>query len=722
MNKTFICILVSLIAHSVSYAQSLVSVRSGTNGENLSASIELLDSTYFSKSGDFVFTISDPLTISILSEGFTTTERLIQPNESYVFYLFPEVNQLQGIVVTDVHRNQSADQTVLIVDRIDSKKIKALGAVDLKDALSFENNIRLSRDNSIGATGLSLMGLSGNNVKIMVDGVPVIGRLLGQLDLEQFNLDNTQQIEIIRGPMSVIYGSNALAGSINIITNQRFKRSAGFTANYETDGQYNLNAHFTQPLHKNHSITITGGRRLFDGWSYENTDRTFDWIPKLQYDAGVRYNYKKDSTSLSVRSNYFNAFLLDRGKPLAPYNEFAVDQKFNNIRFDNNINYYRMWQHSNLNLILSNNRFTRYKNKYYKNLVELTEELVPIAAEQDTQLFNAYLLRGIYGFNHKGYETIIGLDLNHEDAQGQRIASERKTQSDYAVFSSTELKLKKKFTLRAGLRYAYNTAFEAPLLYSLQMKWIPKTNHLFKLAYGKGFRAPSLKELYLDFTDNSHAVYGNDALLAETSHSLTSSYLYFRQVGPLGTNFNLDLFYNHIVDKIDLLVLGPIEATYGNISLYKTIGGSVGQQFSYGSTQLKINFNYTGVYNGVENSSQNFFWSPQWVVQLSKQDKKRGLNFNVFVNYFGRINRVYSDTSSTELSINTMDPYTMIDLSIGKSLFKKKMNVNVGLRNLLNNQLIGAQTSEGVHSSSNSSVSISPGRTFYITLKYDFIR
>lgn len=710
-----------MFAHTSLCAQTVIKVVSGTNGDALKAEISIGDTNLVSDLGIFSINISEKSLLSIKAEGYSSTERYVLPNENYTVYLFPDVKELQGIVVTDVHRNQSADQTVLIVDRIDAKKIKDLGAVDLKDALSFENNIRISRDNSIGSAGLSLMGLSGNNVKIMVDGVPVIGRLLGQLDLEQFNLDNAQQIEVIRGPMSVIYGSNALAGTINIISNKATKRSAGLTANYETDGQYNLSAHYIQPLNKNHSISFTGGRRLFDGWSYENSDRTFDWIPKLQYDAGVSYSYRKDSSSFSIRSNYFNAFLLDRGTPLAPYREFAIDQKFNNIRFDNVLNYYKIWKHSNLNLIASNNRFTRYKNKYYKNLVTLEEDLIPIAAEQDTQFFDAYLARAIYGFNHTGYETIIGLDINHEEATGQRIEEQQQRQSDFAVFSSTEIKFKKKLTARAGLRYAYNTAFDAPLLYSLQLKFIPKTNHLIKLAYGKGFRAPSLKELYLDFTDNSHAVYGNSSLKAETSHSITSSYLYFRQYKGISSSFNLDLFYNHITDKIDLLILGPIEATYGNISLYKTVGGSVGQQFEYKSLKLKLNFNYTGVYNGIANSEQKIFFSPQWVTQLSHTDKKHGLTINAFVNYFGRVNRVYTDTSSTELNISTLDPYTMIDLTVGKQLFNKRMNVNVGLRNLFNNQLIGGQTSEGAHSSSSNNVSISPGRTFFITVKYDLI-
>ena len=97
-------------------------------------------------------------------------------------------------------------------DRIESK-----AANNLSDILSDELGIRLSNDPSTG-TSMSLQGITGENIKILIDGVPVIGRLDGNIDLSQINLDNVSQIEMVEGPMSVIYGSNALGGVINIIT------------------------------------------------------------------------------------------------------------------------------------------------------------------------------------------------------------------------------------------------------------------------------------------------------------------------------------------------------------------------------------------------------------------------------------------------------------------------------------------------------------------------
>jgi len=79
--------------------------------------------------------------------------------------------------------------------------------------LSTELNIRTTHDGALGSS-LTMQGLGGEHIKILVDGVPVIGRENGNIDLDQINLQNVDHIEVINGPMSVVYGSNALAGVI----------------------------------------------------------------------------------------------------------------------------------------------------------------------------------------------------------------------------------------------------------------------------------------------------------------------------------------------------------------------------------------------------------------------------------------------------------------------------------------------------------------------------
>ena len=633
------------------------------------------------------------------------------------------IYELMETIVTDIHSNKNLNNTVLNISKISAKKIEELGAVDLRDALSFQNNIRLSRDNAIGSSGITMMGIGGDNVKLLIDGVPVIGRLFNNLDLEQFNLENVKQIEVIRGPMSVIYGSNALAGTINIVTNNtNTKPRFNLNANYETDGQYALTGTASKSFKKKHFVTLSGGRTMFTGWSADNVDRTFDWIPKEQYTGRVQYSYKHKNATINVRSELLRSKLLDRGSPLLPYKEAAVDQHYTNQRFDNSLSYSNEIGNSSIQMILGNNNFNRIKNKYYRNLITLEDVLVEGEEEQDTQTFNASVFRTIYGFDKArtfGIETLIGFDGNYEVGTGNRIKNDKQDQLDAALFVSAEKQLTSYALIRGGARYAYNSAFESPLLYSLQTKFTLPKSQIIKLAYGKGFRAPSLKELYLNFNDSRHEVFGDSTLNSETSHSFTASYVKFYTARKAQMSTTVDGFYNNIDNKIELIITGPIQAKYGNIGKYQSVGGDISQKILYEDFGLNASFNYTGVYNGVEGSKKEFFFSPQVVVNPTYSWEKHDLSVNLFFNYFGEVSRVFSNTDSANVNVQEQDAYAMFDFTLNKSFNNKKLRVTIGARNILGVINIDANTTEvGAHTPSTSFISVSPGRTYFINVRY----
>src|SRR5690606_31303934 len=109
-------------------------------------------------------------------------------------------------------------------------------------------------------------------IKILMDGVPIGGREGGNIDLSQFNVYNIERIEIIQGPMSIMYGSDALGGVINLISkNTKKKIGLSGEAYYESVGKYNFNLTATKTFGK-HSLSIGGGRNYFDGYGKLNAD------------------------------------------------------------------------------------------------------------------------------------------------------------------------------------------------------------------------------------------------------------------------------------------------------------------------------------------------------------------------------------------------------------------------------------------------------------------
>jgi outer membrane receptor for ferrienterochelin and colicins len=726
-KKLNILVLLILFAPSILMAQTTIFGFDGQTGKALNIAVHLSNGkVYYSDTinkGIVTVAFTGKKEILVTSEGYQDFRNVISGDSKSKHNVGMFLNEyvISQVVVTDVHKPKTLNNTVLNISKIDSKKIESLGAVDLRDALSFENNIRMNRDNAIGSSGMTLMGVGGNNIKFLVDGVPVIGRMFGQVDLEQFNLENTQQIEVIKGPMSVIYGSNALAGTINIVTSNVSKKPRfNLSANYESDGQYNFSGTASKSFNK-HYFTLTGGRMFFDGWSQNNVDRTFDWIPKEQYTGRLQYSYKKKDVRINVRSEFLRSLLLDRGIPIQPYEETAVDQKYKNKRFDNSLTYNNKIKESSIQLMLSNNYFNRTKNKYYKDLITLNETIIPRASEQDTQSFNATVFRTIYGFDKRGIETLLGFDGNYEFGTGQRIKYNKQEQFDVALFGSAEKQITSYLLTRMGMRYAYNSSYDAPLLYSIQTKFNFRKSRILKLAYGKGFRAPSLKELYLNFVDSRHEVIGNVNLLPETSHSITGSYIKYYKYKSIQFSTNIEGFYNSIENKIDMLVTGPISAQYGNIGLFRSLGGNVSQKMIYKDFRLNMSFNYTGIFNGIPEAQKNYNFSPQLVLQPTFKLKKTGTSFNVFYNYFGKLSRVYADTASTETTVREQDDYSMMDITVNQPFLKNKLRVSCGVRNILGVVNINStEGSSGTHSSSSSFVSISPGTTYFISVKYEF--
>ena len=285
--------------------------------------------------GEVNFPLAQQKIISISSMGFQTLIDTLSPGASNKTYVLkPSLYEINSVVVTGQYKPVSADKSIYNIKLIGKDRIESKAATNLSDILSDDLGIRLSNDPSTG-TSLSLQGVTGENIKILIDGVPVIGRLDGNIDLSQLNLDNVSQIEMVEGPMSVIYGSNALGGVINIITenNSRAKYKTSVNSYYESIGTYNFNF-LTSIRHKKHAFELNGGRNFFAGYSLENT-RSKQWKPKEQYNGGVTYYYNSEDTKFRLKSDYFRERLLDRNNPFPPYFEKANDTWYNTIRFNN---------------------------------------------------------------------------------------------------------------------------------------------------------------------------------------------------------------------------------------------------------------------------------------------------------------------------------------------------------------------------------------------------
>ena len=177
-------------------------------------------------------------------------------------------------------------------------QMKAQGAMTVADALTTQLNITVGNDRVLGAN-LTMQGLGGDKIKVLIDGLPVNGRENGNIDLGQLSLNNVARIEIVQGPMSVLYGSDALGGVINIITakpKKPLEASAGF--NYESVGHYNADVAGAWRISERQSIQAGAGRNFSDAFGYLDTvapQRARIFKPKEQWLANGAYYYTSPS-------------------------------------------------------------------------------------------------------------------------------------------------------------------------------------------------------------------------------------------------------------------------------------------------------------------------------------------------------------------------------------------------------------------------------------------
>lgn len=694
-----------------------------TSGKATLTDSEILDSKYL---------------ISITFIGYKKLTDTIQKTESKTYYLLPEKTTLNEVVITAQYAPNSPEKAVHKIKIIDSKKIEAMGAVNLRDVLTNELNIRLSQDNVLGSS-MSLQGVSGQNVKILIDGVPVTGRLNGNIDISQINMNNVERIEIIEGPLSVNYGTDALGGTINIITKKSQKETFTISSSnfYESNGQYNFTGKIGYRKGKE-LVSISGGRNYFDGW--RTNDKPFyieqkriadslrfkNWKPKEQYFGTLYYGHYFKKIKFGYTGDYFNEEVTNKGMPRLPYYETAFDDYYNTKRINNSLNLNgQISKKYYLNVLAAYNHFQRVKNTYFKDLTTLDEVLTENVSDQDTSTFNDFITRGTMSrtkdsakFNYE-----LGYDINHETASGLRIKDTEQKIGDYAIFSSAEYKPWKSLTIRPGLRAIYNTAYKAPLVpslnikYSTQIKGDVNKTLAVRFSYARGFRSPSLKELYFYFVDINHNVTGNENLKAEQSHNFNLSTSYNKTKNEKVLKIELSLFYNNIENMISLAQSSATQYSYFNIDKFQTMGLQLQNELSVKHFKIALGGAYIGRYNQLSEqyAAERFSYSPEGRCNLFYEWHKQKMTFGLFYKYTGKL-PAYAVNASNDVYKTTMQDYHTADASITRTFLKKKLGLTIGAKNLFDIKNINGVAAGSAHSSGANPISVGMGRTYFFKL------
>lgn len=635
---------------------------------------------------------------------------------------------LQDAVVTGQYGETSLQQSVYKVKVIDSKRIQQQGAVNLKDVLSNELNIRVNQDPSLGSS-VNIQGVTGQSIKILIDGIPIIGREGGNIDLTQINLNNVERIEIVEGPMSVNFGTDALGGVINIImkrpTKQQFQAYAGAYA--ESIGQYNSD--FGVGLsNKKVGALLSFGRNFFEGYHSGGTETRYKtWKPREQYFADFSITFDSKIGRFRLQTSYFNELVTNRDSGIiTPFYAYGLDEYYKTKRITNNLFYdKKLNKNFHVQVLVSYSNYRRYKNTMRKDLVSLSEEMTSQPEHHDTNSFQLLMSRGTLAKNKVGSKLNyqVGYEINHESANGKRIINNYQEIADYSIFTSFEYKPHHRITLRPGFRATYNTRFNAPFIPSINLKWEIASNLRLRASYGRGFRAPTLKELHLSFVDPSHNIHGNPELNAEKSDNVQSFLSY--EVTRQKHLFKLEsgVFFNHINNMIDLVMLdlNTLHASYTNISSFTSKGLNITTEYKTPVYSFQFGYARTGR-NSSYHVNNSFFYSNEYRFNASFTHPKKHTSLSIFYKHNGRIQAYQYNYITNDATLSYINDFDLLDITLSQPFFSKRLLVTSGVKNIFDVHNVQASLTSGVHMNTSNNAVIAMGRSFFISLKYNFTR
>ncbi|HMM11412.1 MAG TPA: TonB-dependent receptor [Bacteroidales bacterium] len=682
--------------------------------------------------GKAVLTITTAGIVQVSALGYNALSDTLRPGEQKQLKLQPQIFNMDEVVVTGQYSPQPVDRSIFRVKVIGAKHIEQRASNNLSELMTGELNIRGMVDGALGSR-ITLQGLGGEHIKFLIDGVPVIGRMNGNIDISQLNLYNVRQIEIIEGPMSVIYGSNALAGVINILTkDQTVSRiNSRAEAYYESVGVYNFNAS-TMAMRNRWTISAAGARNFFDGYSAVDTVRSKRWKPKRQYNADLSAGYSFRGTRARLNLSYFNELLRDKGNLIKPYFETAFDSDFTTNRLTTRFDLsQKVLSNRYLNVLGSYAYYDRRKNTWFNDLTTLEKVLTNNAFDQDTSRFDQWLLRSEFSksdiaskFNYQ-----LGIDLNMEQGYGRRILDKYQQIGDYSAFLSLKLQPSARLMLQPGTRYSYNTRYKAPMVYSLNMKYDLRESLSLRASAAKGFRAPSLKELYLEFVDVNHNIRGNENLKAESSQNYNLALRYHHEKPSYDYGFEASLFHNSITNSITLAALNTQDQLYTYVNLDRMITQGYQIQFNnriYPWLELKFGVGQTGRQQIQKDKPKiDMIYSTDVIAQAGYTWRKTGLRFGTYYKYNGDYPEVFVAQDGT-IFRTIMQGYHTLDMNVSRAFFDRKIQLQLGAKNLFNNTniaVLGSSGGGGIHSGGGGGSSpVGWGRTFFVRMNVNFDR
>ena len=442
---------------------------------------------------------------------------------------------LNPVVVTGSGHHQRLKSTATPVHVLSAQEIREQGISTFDGALTRMMPQVSMSPNSMG-TFLRLNGLGNKYILILINGQKLNGDISNNVDLNRINMSRVKRIEVLDGAASSLYGSDAIAGVINIITDQPTQNLISVTSDTRVSGHGQLTENVTLDIYKNGFGSYTSFSHdradsyrnndleyvkgsdtetqqtiapFFTGYRSNIIGQKFTYAPTehLALNAGLDYSYK----------------ITDRPETRQDITG-GTDYEMRYKGFRWNVGgIYKFTDRNSLQANFTVDRF-RYGKEYD---VATKDYQVGDYVQSKKQMMMDGELKAILGLA-KNSTTIFGADWRKDYLTATSGNIEENVYS-LAAYAQHEHKLFKDFTATLGLRLTHHETFKNHLTPKVALMYAPG-NFRFRATYSAGFRAPGLDELYYHYFSvnrgKAQISFGNKDLNPEKSNyfSLNAEY------------------------------------------------------------------------------------------------------------------------------------------------------------------------------------------------------
>lgn len=530
--------------------------------------------------GSFVFNSlkSGSYTLVVKGIGYKNSKKKVEvkagKTREVQIDIEPDLINMDGVVVSANRHETSRYDIPVIVNTMDNDLFETTQSVSLAEGLSFAPGLRLENNcQNCGFTQVRMNGLEGPYTQVLINSRPVFSALAGVYGLEQIPAEMIERVEVVRGGGSALYGGNAIAGTINIITSEPYENSwrAGFQHGLidgdTPDRAFNANASLVSEDGKS-GLFIFGLIRDREPYN-ANPDELWD------ADGDGEKETKDDFSEIGLmesRSFGLNAFYRPSENSKISADMYNLNEfRRGGNEFDRLPHHTDITEQAETNMLgggMSFETFTsdqKHKFSVYTSAQQLNRDTY-YGAEQDPNAYGAtselVSLAGLqYGGNYKGNMLVpsmltAGLEWKHQDLFDEKLGQPNVVVADQQIQNlgiylqnDWDLRL---ITLQLGMRFDQHTNIDNGI-YSPRINILHEINDKWQLrgGYATGFRPPQIfsEDLHIEVAGARRVVTRVDEnLQAETSESYTTSLDYTGKINNSDFYALAEGFYTTLKD------------------------------------------------------------------------------------------------------------------------------------------------------------------------------